>query len=572
MRKYASPTMLLLFVGAVAASLFVFWKSPEKLTVENLDNFRLENTVECAPPSYVPDDFLQKEITVASGIGQVSFPIDTKSADAQTYFNQGLAFYYNFEYVDAARSFYQAKTYDDNNAMVAWGLSKSYDALNDSTVARQWSATAYGQALLGNNAFEKLVTRSQLVAIAPAYDSTSISNAELDMLSIVDTLKSNYANNDEAWMLAADLRWNIRRPGEGRLYGDSMAVEYFNEALKINPKHFGAWHLLVHGYEHLSKFDKALEYGNLYTQAAPAIPHAWHMYAHDLMKTGRVDEAIEKFNMAFGMEEARYKKENMPVHYDWHHPHNMELLAYCYQYKGQLAKAEAVFAKLDTLTAFVPTAEGRIRKGHPLFLLQNGKNDEAIALAAKLSAKEGPANRLIGNMIEGLGYMLEKKNDQALACIGKIDFVLDSLRKDRLGKGATEEQIEDNNRYVNGVKSLIKVGMGLQKDPTNEEFKKTVGQIQKSMLQQTGPDPWIDALFFLQLLGNITYASGNMELAEASARTLLQHDSQYAGGHWLLAKVLTKQGKTAEAKIEQQKAVDGYKDGDESLKRMLVKL
>lgn len=564
--------MLLLFVGAVAASLFVFWKSPEKLTVENLDNFRLENTVECAPPSYVPDDFLQKEITVASGIGQVSFPIDTKSADAQTYFNQGLAFYYNFEYVDAARSFYQAKTYDDNNAMVAWGLSKSYDALNDSTVARQWSATAYGQALLGNNAFEKLVTRSQLVAIAPAYDSTSISNAELDMLSIVDTLKSNYANNDEAWMLAADLRWNIRRPGEGRLYGDSMAVEYFNEALKINPKHFGAWHLLVHGYEHLSKFDKALEYGNLYTQAAPAIPHAWHMYAHDLMKTGRVDEAIEKFNMAFGMEEARYKKENMPVHYDWHHPHNMELLAYCYQYKGQLAKAEAVFAKLDTLTAFVPTAEGRIRKGHPLFLLQNGKNDEAIALAAKLSAKEGPANRLIGNMIEGLGYMLEKKNDEALACIGKIDFVLDSLRKDRLGKGATEEQIEDNNRYVNGVKSLIKVGMGLQKDPTNEEFKKTVGQIQKSMLQQTGPDPWIDALFFLQLLGNITYASGNMELAEASARTLLQHDSQYAGGHWLLAKVLTKQGKTAEAKIEQQKAVDGYKDGDESLKRMLVKL
>lgn len=572
MRNYTSPTILAVLVVALAASLFVFWKTPETLTIEDLDNFRLENTVECLPPSYVPDDFLQKEIDIAEGIGQVNFPIETKSAEAQAYFNQGLSFLYNFEYVDAARSFYQAKIYDTGNAMVAWGLSKSYDALNDSTVARQWAASAYAKALSAGSGFEKLVTRAQLVVTAPAHDSTTINHAELDMLAMVDTFKTIYAYMDEAWMQAADLRWNIRRPGEGRLTGDSIAVIYFQEALKINPTHFGAWHLLVHGYEHLSQFEKALEYGNLYTQAAPAVPHAWHMYAHDLMKTGKVDEAIEKFNKAFGMEEARYKKENMPVHYDWHHPHNMELLAYCYQYKGQLDKAGAVFAKLDTLTAFTPTAEGRIRKGHPLFLLQNGRNEEAIALAAKLSTKEGVNNRLIGNMIEGLGYMLEKKNTEAVTCIGKIDFVIDSLTKDRLAKGATEEQIEDGFRYINGVKALIQVGMGLQKDPANAEFKKPIAQIQKSMLQQTGPDPWIDALFFLQLLGNITYASGNMELAEASARTLLKHDSQYAGGHWLLAKVLTKQGKTTEAKAELQKAQEGYKDGDESLKQMLVKL
>jgi tetratricopeptide (TPR) repeat protein len=571
MRNYSFAAKVLL-IGAIIAILFVFWRKPVITTVEALDNFRLENTVECAPPSYVPDDFLQKEIDVVTGIGEINFPIITPSAATQTYFNQGVAFYYNFEWVDAARSFHRAKTYDPNNAMVAWGLSKTYGSLNDTTVAREWANIAYTQALAGTSAFEKLVTRAQLVASAPAHDSVSIHRAELDMLAMVDTFTTTYAKIDEAWMLAADLRWNIRRPGEGRLLADSIAVQYFNTALKINSKHFGAWHLLVHGYEHLSQFEKALEYGNLYTQAAPAVPHAWHMYAHDLMKTGKVDEAIEKFNRAFGMEEARYKRENMPVHYDWHHPHNMELLAYCYQYKGQLEKAEAVFEKLDPLTAFVATEEGHIRKGHPLFLLQNGKNDEAIALAARLSTKEGVNNRMIGNMIEGLGYMLERKNEEALARIAKIDFIVDSLTKDGLSKGATEEEIADGFRYISGIKSLIQVGMGLQNDPTNATFQEPIAQIQKSMLQQTGPDPWIDALFFLQLLGNITYASGNMELAEASARTLLQHDRQYAGGHWLLAKVLLKRGKTAEAETALQKAREGYKDGDESLKRLLVKM
>jgi len=82
------------------------------------------------------------------------------------------------------------------------------------------------------------------------------------------------------------------------------------------------------------------------------------------------------------------------------------------------------------------------------------------------------------------------------------------------------------------------------------------------MLSQTGPDPWIESLYFLQLLSNITYSTGNMDLAESSAKALLAHDPKFGGGHFAMARVHKMKNNETAAQESMSKAMAAYRDGD----------
>jgi tetratricopeptide (TPR) repeat protein len=309
----------------------------------------------------------------------------------------------------------------------------------------------------------------------------------------------------------------------------------------------------------------------MYTEAAPDIPHAWHMYGHDLMKTGNIDEAIIKFSMALDLEKKKYDREDMPYHYDWHYPHNLELLAYCYQYKGQFENAKAIFVQLDTIQAFQEESEGKIRKGHPFFLLQNGEYDEAIYLADKLAKGEGINTKLVANISSGLAHMMKRDEKNAMKSTGEIQILLDSLVNEVSKYGIPEEMFTSSSyfQFYKGLQDLIENGLVLQKDPENIEIKEKIETFQKQMLSQTGPDPWIESLYFLQLLSNITYSTGNMELAESSAKALLEHDPEFGGGLYAMARVQKRKNNETAASESMAKAKLAYKDGDEELLKRL---
>jgi hypothetical protein len=60
---------------------------------------------------------------------------------------------------------------------------------------------------------------------------------------------------------------------------------------------------------------------------ALAVPHARHMHGHNLRRVGRIDEAIAEFGAADALESAYVAAEQIPVEYDWHYQHNLDLLA-----------------------------------------------------------------------------------------------------------------------------------------------------------------------------------------------------------------------------------------------------
>ncbi len=263
-----------------------------------LAQYRSLRAISCAPFSYVPEDFFKRTIELKKGIGTIYFPISVASPEAQIFFNQGMAYLYNFEYVQAARSLYVAAGVDSTNAMIYWGLSQAYENLNDSTESRTMAAKAF--SLAGkSSAREQSFIQLQHALVQPAYDSNAVKQQREKIAGLMDAANQQLPGDAEMWIYTGVMRafGDFKGP-EGETYAKKCRQSidnYFSHALRIAPNHFGAWHYLIHFNEGASDFVKALDYGDRYTKAAPAIPHAWHMYAHDLMKTGKVSEAIEKF-------------------------------------------------------------------------------------------------------------------------------------------------------------------------------------------------------------------------------------------------------------------------------------
>ena len=560
--------IVLPFLLLLPFSLIFFNSSDKEIPVidqQAVARYRALKAISCVLAPYVPGDFLRRRIDVKKGIGSIAFPISTKSGEAQVFFNQGMAYLYNFEYVQAARSFYTGLEYDSSAAMLYWGLSQAYQSMDDSTESRNMAAKSI-ELSSGLPQREKLYIKFVYELAQPANDSANVAIQREKISALMDTASIQFPDDAEMWAFTGVLRgYSDYKGPEGETYKEKARQSidnYMTRSLKIEPNHFGVWHYLIHLNEAATDFNKALQYGQWYTKAAPAIPHAWHMYAHDLMKTGKVSEAIEKFTYAFDLEEKKYADEKMPAHYDWHHQHNMELLAYCYQYKGKFHQAEGIFQKLDTLKAFTPEMEGRIRKGHPYFYLQNNQPDKAIALAQPLINSKESSNRFMGFFIKGLANVFQKDSAAALKSYASVIYIIDSLKAADIRKGMRAADAEQAYSYMYARAGIINMGVGLLKDPFDTTMLKQMKSIQATLLKQTGPDPWIDALYFLQMLTQMSINTGNLELAESSAKNMTKHDAGYPGSYWMLARIKKMQGDDVAANEYLQKAKQGYKDAD----------
>jgi len=85
----------------------------------------------------VPQELLERPVTLRTGIGAVHDDAGTKNVEAQRFYDQGLAYLHNYVWIEAARSFNQALRSDPNLALAQSGLSVAYIELNKPTESRQ---------------------------------------------------------------------------------------------------------------------------------------------------------------------------------------------------------------------------------------------------------------------------------------------------------------------------------------------------------------------------------------------------------------------------------------------------
>lgn len=254
---------------------------------------------------------------ILPGMGNLHHQINTKSPDAQAFFDQGLTLAYAFNFDEAARSFKHASLLDPSAAMPYWGLAltlaPSYQAGPASARSNQIACDNLDEAkkLAANSpAIERayVAALSKLFSRDPHADPASLLR---DYSSAMRELTKNYPDDPDAATLYAESVFDIHdwklwtndgQPEPGTL----EVVAVLKEVLRRWPNHLGANHFYIHALEASPYPEHALASAHLLETLVPGAGHLVHMPAHIYMRTGDYAAAVKSNQAAIAADRAYF--------------------------------------------------------------------------------------------------------------------------------------------------------------------------------------------------------------------------------------------------------------------------
>jgi len=483
--------------------------------------------------------FAERPVPIRSGIGIAHDAATTSSADAQRFYDQGLAYLHSYVWLEAARSFNQALRLDPKLAMAHAGLTIAYTELNAPAQARSALERAQSLATSPHDTRHVELRALQMTAEAAARDETKLAAYR----SALDRALTEFPDDEELWLLRGNAE--SADPAERGQGSTSGSVRFYEKAKAIAPTHFAAHHYLAHAYENSGGVAQALAEAAIYAKMAPEVPHARHMHGHDLRRTGQIDEAIAAFGAADALESAYLTAEAIPVEYDWHYQHNLDLLATSYQYAGRMKKAEELLKRSFAIESSLLVQEFNKREW-PMFLIARGRAREALDVAAAMTSHQSPVVSAAGHVTAG----------HARLALGQFQ--------------AAADEANAALRAIRGVEAGGLVAVPLQ--ALQGEFFLRTGQRDKgrTMLQDVarkaralpGPDAWTQTLFTLEAIARAARDVGDWEFAAWAAEQMREHDPKYAGTHYALALVAEHNGDTKTAAAERTLVRQYWKSAD----------
>lgn len=479
-----------------------------------------------APPKptigWVPREILERPVTLRPGVGVVHDKVTTSSPQAQAFYDQGLAYLNSYVWIEAARSFNQALRFDPSLAMAYLGLSDAYIGLQD--IPESVAAFEKASALS-----EKVSDRERRwIVIRTRYFEYLANSGDMQKYfayrqAIADALAA-YPNDSLLWVLRG-----FADEGTPIAHGQNGAVDtvgFYQAAIADAPDSFVGHHYLAHTFENIGAMHDAMEQAEAYARMAPAIPHAHHMHGHELKHMGQTEEAIAEFQKADELENAYYKAENIPAAYDWHHAHNLTLLAMCYESLGEMKLAEEDYRQAFSLPAYSDLADYN-RKVWPQFLLSRGRAQESLDAAQSMIQSRWSLAQVAGHAAAG----------QALLALGKMDDAKNELALAEQGIQAAPAGAQDRFPDALGLRAEI-----LLYEKNFDQGNASMNQVEQKLEALPGPDAWSSTTFELDRIAQVARQVGDWELAESTARKMIEHDASYGGGFEALGLALQHKG------------------------------
>ena len=470
-----------------------------------------------------------RAVSLRAGIGVAHDAVFTSSKQAQAFYDQGLAYLHSYIWVEAARSFNQALTLDANLAIAYAGLSIAYTELNAAPAAKAALDRANALAAKGNDHDRRHIAARVWQAAAEASPRDAAKLAAYR--AALDAALTKDSSDIEMWLLRGTAESSDpAERGQGSVAG---SIRFYERALALAPSHFAAHHYLAHAYENTGRIEDALTQGGAYAKMAPGVPHAQHMYGHNLRRVGRIGEAIEAFLAADTLESEYFRTEKIPVEYDWHYQHNLDLLATSYQYIGQMHKAEALLKTSFAIPSTLLAQEFNKREW-PVFLLARGRAKEALDAATVMAGHRSPIVSATGH-VEAAHALLALGQFKAAADEGNAAL--------RLMRGTEGARLVASSLQQFQGEFLLRTGQRDKGRPMLEDVARKVRAL-------PGPDAWTQALFTLEAIARAARDVNDWEFAAWAAGQMLAHDPNYAGTHYALALVAEHKGDAATARTE----------------------
>jgi tetratricopeptide (TPR) repeat protein len=493
----------------------------------------------------VPQELLERPVTIRSGVGTFHDDGGTKREEAQRFYNQGLAYLHNYVWIEAARSFNQALRLDPQMALAQVGLSYAYVELNQPARARQALAAAQSLAAEASDH-----VRRHVEARALQMDAEEAPGDPAKLAAYRKALDgASAAFPDDAQFIL--LRGIAESPDPAnRGQGSVVAsIPFLQRA-----KGWAASHFLAHAYENAGRIKDAESEAAAYAAANPGVPHAVHMHGHELRRLGRITDAIARFEAADKLQRDYFAREKIPAELDWHHAHNLDLLAASYQYVGQMRKAEGLLKQ----TFNMPTnllVQAVNKREYPAFLIARGRPAEAAAAAKQLLAHPSLIVQAAGHIEMGFALLaMNRPGDGAAAS----NAALKALRSAAGAQGLAATELEALQ------------GEFMLRTAQREKGRMVMERAARKWRALPGPDAWTQSLFRLEALARAAREVGDWAFAARMAQLMLEHDPNYAGTRYALALVARNSGNTETARREFDLAVKGWANADKDLPELRI--
>jgi Tfp pilus assembly protein PilF len=493
----------------------------------------------------VPQALLERSVRIRTSIGAAHDDAGTASAEAQAFYDQGLAYLHSFVWIEAARSFHQALRHDPNLALAHVGLSYAYVEVGKPAEAKKAIATAQGLAAKGGE-HERRHVEARALQMA-AEDAPRDAARLAAYRKSLDAAIAAFPNDVE--LLVKRGMAESPDPAD-RGQGSVLAsLPFYERALKITPNHFAAKHFIAHTLENNGRMKEAVAAAAAYAAQASSVPHARHMHGHELRRAGRIGEAIQEFEAADTLQRDYFAKEKVAPELDWHHAHNLELLAASYQYVGQMRKAEALLKQAFSLPSSLLVQVVNKRE-YPTFLVGRSRLEEALAAAKTLAAHPHPVVQAAAHTEAGFALLaMSRFADGANAS----NAALRALKVAPDGQALAVIPLE----ALQGEFRL--------RTAQREQGRQAMERAAQKWRALPGPDAWTQSLFRLEALARSARQVGDWPLAARMAQLMLEHDPDYGGTHYALGLVAQHDGNDATAKREFALAAKAWATADKDL-------
>lgn len=495
----------------------------------------------------VSQQWLERPVSLRAGIGAAHDDAGTKSKDAQAFYDQGLAYLHSFLWIEAARSFHEALRHDPSLALAHVGLSYCYVELSKAAEARQAIDKARTLAATDHTRRHVEARALQMAAEGAPREATKLAayrqSLDAAMAAFPDdvelTLKRGMAESAD--------------PAE-RGQGSVLAsIPFYERALKMRaPAPSAAFHYLAHAYENSGRTNEAVEAAAAYASQAPAVPHALHMHGHSLRRSGRVAEAIARFEAADQIQRDYLARETLPPELDWHHAHNLDLLAASYRYVGQMRRAEALLKQAFNLPTSL-LAQAVSKREYPAFLVSRDRLEEAVAAAKTLIPHPHPVVQAAGHIEMGFAFLaMNRFADGASAS----NLALRALKAAPDGQALSVIPLE-------ALQGEFRLRTALR-----DQGRQGMERAAMKWRSLPGPDAWTQSLFRLEALARAARQVGDWPFAARMAQMMLEHDPNYGGTHYALGLVAHHDGNGPTAQRELALAAKAWAGADRDLPEM----
>jgi Tfp pilus assembly protein PilF len=505
-----------------------------------------------AVPS-IPQALLERSLPIRTGIGVAHDDAGTRSAEAQAFYDQGLAYLHSFVWIEAARSFHQALQHDPNLALAHVGLSYAYIELGKPAQAKQaiMSAQALAPKVRDHERRHIEARALQMAAEDAPRDQSRLAAYRTSLDAAIAAFP-----NDVELLLKRGIAESPDPADRGQ--GSVLAsLPYYDRAMKaatlsaasVPIGHFAARHFMAHAFENNGRMKEAVDAAAAYASQATSIPHARHMHGHELRRTGRITEAIAEFEAADRLQRDYLAREKIAPEFDWHHAHNLELLAASYQYVGQVRRAEALLKQAFALPSNLLVQVVNKRE-YPAFLVGRGRLEEALKAAQTLTSHPHP-------VVQAAGYT-------------EAGFALLAMNRFAEGANASNAALRALKVAPDGQALAVIPLEALQgefrlRTAQREQGRQVMERAAQKWRSLPGPDAWTQSLFRIEALARSARQVGDWPFAARMAQLMLEHDPNYAGTHFALGLVAHHDGNVATAGREFELAAKGWANADNDL-------